>query len=100
MSLDKPEPSIDATAVDTFANQGTELGRPPASKPVPLEHDPGITRWAILICAGVFATTMSQPAVLRLPFQNLLKADLHVSRETMSSFFAVRTQMATGPPLK
>jgi predicted MFS family arabinose efflux permease len=34
---------------------------------------------------------MSQPAVLRLPFQNLLKADLHVSREAMASFFALST---------
>ena len=50
-----------------------------------------LTRWAVLIGAGVFATTMSQPAVLRLPFQNLLKADLHVSRETMASFFALST---------
>ena len=45
----------------------------------------------MLIGAGVFATTMSQPAVLRLPFQNLLKADLHVSRATMASFFALST---------
>lgn len=50
-----------------------------------------LTRWAVLIGAGVFATTMSQPAVLRLPFQNLLKADLHVSREAMASFFALST---------
>ncbi len=50
-----------------------------------------LTRWAVLIGAGVFATTMSQPAVLRLPFQNLLKADLHVSRATMASFFALST---------
>ena len=50
-----------------------------------------LTRWAVLIGAGVFATTMSQPAVLRLPFQNLLKADLHASREAMASFFALST---------
>lgn len=50
-----------------------------------------LTRWAVLIGAGVFATTMSQPAVLRLPFQNLLKADLHVSRQMMASFFALST---------
>ena len=34
---------------------------------------------------------MSQPAVLRLPFQNFLKADLHVSRATMATFFALST---------
>jgi len=50
-----------------------------------------LTRWAVLIGAAVFATTMSQPAVLRLPFQNLLKVDLHASRQAMASFFAVST---------
>jgi predicted MFS family arabinose efflux permease len=55
-------------------------------------HEHGsLNRWFILIGAGVFATTMSQPAVLRLPFQNLLKADLHVSRQMMASFFALST---------
>lgn len=49
----------------------------------------GLARWVVLIGAGFFATTMAQPAVLRLPFQNLLKADLHVSREAMAAFFAV-----------
>ena len=47
--------------------------------------------WAVLIGAGVFATTMSQPAVLRLPFQNFLKTDLHASRQAMASFFALST---------
>ncbi|MBZ5697119.1 MAG: MFS transporter [Acidobacteriia bacterium] len=55
------------------------------------KEKPHLARWALLIGAGVFATTMSQPAVLRLPFQNLLKADLHVSRQAMASFFAVST---------
>ena len=50
-----------------------------------------LTRWAVLIGAGVFATTMSQPAVLRLPFQNFLKSDLHASRQAMASFFALST---------
>ena len=82
MSADHPEPFLGAIAPDAGATHG------PA---VPRENEPSVTRWAILICAGVFATTMSQPAVLRLPFQNLLKSDLHVSREMMSSFFAVST---------
>jgi Na+/melibiose symporter-like transporter len=64
----------------------------------PLESGPGdhphtepprLFRWALLIGAGVLATTLSQPIVLRLPFQNLLKANLHVSREAMAAFFAV-----------
>ena len=80
MSAELPKPFVDASAVDAVVEQ--------AEHP---SNEPSLTRWAILICAGVFATTMSQPAVLRLPFQNLLKADLHVSRETMSSFFAVST---------
>ncbi len=50
-----------------------------------------LTRWVVLLCAGVFATTMAQPSVLRLPFQYLLKTDLHVSRAAMASFFAVST---------
>jgi len=48
-----------------------------------------LRRWAALIGAGVFATTLAQPAVLRLPFQQLLKSQLQVSREAMAAFFAV-----------
>jgi predicted MFS family arabinose efflux permease len=50
-----------------------------------------LRRWVVLLSAGFFATTMAQPAVLRLPIQNLLKGDLHVSREAMASFFAIST---------
>ena len=32
---------------------------------------------------------LSQPSVLRIPFQNLLKNDLHVSRQAMAAFFAI-----------
>ena len=42
----------------------------------------------MLIGAGVFATTLAQPAVLKLPLQYLLKSDLHVSRDAMAAFFA------------
>jgi predicted MFS family arabinose efflux permease len=59
----------------------------------------GLARWVVLLSAGFFATTMAQPAVLRLPFQNLLKADLHVSREAMASFFAVSTMAWYFKPL-
>jgi predicted MFS family arabinose efflux permease len=52
---------------------------------------PHLTRWAVLIGTAVFATTMPQTAILRLPFQNLLKSDLHISREAMASFFALNT---------
>jgi Na+/melibiose symporter-like transporter len=84
VSADIPEPYLDAPAADAIAT---------AAEPVPVSppSHTSLTRWAILIGAGVFATTMSQPAVLRLPFQNLLKANLHVSREAMASFFALST---------
>lgn len=48
-----------------------------------------LARWGTMIGAGVFATTLPQPAVLRLPFQYLLKAELRVSREAMAAFFAL-----------
>ena len=37
----------------------------------------------------MFATTLAQPAVIKLPLQNLLKTDLHVAPEGMAFFFAV-----------
>ena len=43
---------------------------------------------AIVIIIGVFATTLAQPQVLgRLPLQNLLKNELHVSKSLNASFF-------------
>ena len=83
MSAEIPEPFLDTAAADAVVT---------AAEPSPGQTGrTSLTRWAILIGAGVFATTMSQPAVLRLPFQNLLKTDLHVSREVMASFFALST---------
>lgn len=42
----------------------------------------------IVIIAGVVATTLGQPEVLgRLPLQNLLKNELHVSRAANAAFF-------------
>lgn len=49
---------------------------------------PELGRWAVLVGAGVFATTLAQPAVLKLPLQRLLKTDLHVTRDAMAAFFA------------
>jgi predicted MFS family arabinose efflux permease len=77
------KPDIPDSLVEATAPAAVE-------KPSDTAHG-SLTRWAILIGAGVFATTMSQPAVLRLPFQNLLKADLHVSRQSMSLFFSIST---------
>lgn len=43
---------------------------------------------AVIIVVGVFATTMAQTQVLgRLPLQNLLKNELHVSRTENAAFF-------------
>jgi predicted MFS family arabinose efflux permease len=50
---------------------------------------PHLTRWAFIIGAGIFATTLSQPLALKIPFQHLLKNDLHVSRQAMAAFFAI-----------
>jgi hypothetical protein len=47
-----------------------------------------LTYAAIVIVVGVFATTLAQPQVLgRLPIQNLLKNELHVSRSANAAFF-------------
>lgn len=61
------------------------------SAPIVEAEKPELFRWAILIGAGVFATTFPQPASLRLPIQFLLKTQLHSSREGMASFFALAT---------
>ncbi|AIE87708.1 MFS transporter [Fimbriimonas ginsengisoli] len=43
---------------------------------------------ALIIIAGIFATTLAQPQVMgKLPLQHLLKDNLHVSREAMARFF-------------
>ncbi len=80
MSLEHPEPLIDASSAAVI-EQVVEPGH----------NEQSLARWAFLIGAGVFATTLSQPGVISLPFQNLLKSDLHVSREAMASFFAIST---------
>ena len=47
---------------------------------------------ALVIIVGIFATTLPQPAVLgKLPLQNLLKNELHLSKTAVSSFFFVGT---------
>jgi hypothetical protein len=47
-----------------------------------------MTHVAIVIIVGIFATTLAQPLVLaRLPLQNLLKNELHVSRTANAAFF-------------
>jgi len=51
-------------------------------------HDKAVTYAAIVIVAGVFATTLAQTEVLaRLPLQNLLKNELHADRTANAAFF-------------
>lgn len=68
--------------------KGAASAEAPESQPGGTERH-ALVRWIALLSAGFFATTMAQPVVLRLPIQNLLKTDLHVSRESMALFFAV-----------
>jgi MFS family permease len=42
----------------------------------------------VMIVAGIFITTLAQPAVLgKLPLQNILKNTLHIARADMAGFF-------------
>src|SRR5215813_12760484 len=53
-----------------------------------LRPDRALTCAALVIIAGVFATTLAQTEVLaRLPLQNLLKNQLHVDRTANAAFF-------------
>jgi predicted MFS family arabinose efflux permease len=59
---------------------------------VPVERawgpDKALKYAALVIVAGVLATTLAQPQVLaRLPLQNLLKNELHVDRTANAAFF-------------
>jgi len=47
------------------------------------------TGWAFLIGAGIFATTLSQSAVLKLPLYNLLSDELKEPLQATSLFFAI-----------
>jgi predicted MFS family arabinose efflux permease len=50
--------------------------------------DKTVTYAAIVIVVGVLATSLAQPqALARLPLQNLLKNELHVSRTANAAFF-------------
>ena len=90
--LQAPGATLTATTQDAangFMSVSANLGADiPVAKTQYTER-PQLTRWVVLIGAATFATTMSQTGILRLPFQNLLKSELNVSREAMASFFAV-----------
>ena len=90
--LQAPGATLTATTQDAangFMSVSANLGADiPVAKTQYTER-PQLTRWVVLIGAATFATTMSQTGILRLPFQNLLKSELNVSREAMASFFAL-----------
>ena len=76
-------------AASEFASVSANLGADIPVAETQYTERPQLTRWVVLIGAATFATTMSQTGILRLPFQNLLKSELNVSREAMASFFAL-----------
>jgi MFS family permease len=54
----------------------------------PAQQPSGFAIAAILIVVGVIATTLSQPQVLgRLPLQNMMKNEMHISRADSAGFF-------------
>ena len=58
------------------------------TNPAPDRDNSALLHAAIIIVVGIFATTLAQPQVLgKLPLQNLLKNELHVSRTLNASFF-------------
>ncbi|HEY7678807.1 MAG TPA: hypothetical protein VIG69_17165, partial [Candidatus Methylomirabilis sp.] len=75
----------DAVAAAAIPPEGVAV---PPKRGAKAAEQAELVRWAFLIGAGVFATTLSQPGVLKLPLQNLLKTDLQASREAMAAFFA------------
>jgi len=61
------------------------MAAPSATRPRP---DRALVYAALVIVAGVLATTLAQTQVLaRLPLQNLLKNELHVDRTANAAFF-------------
>jgi hypothetical protein len=49
----------------------------------------GVRRWAFVIGAGIFATTLAQSQSLSLPLRNLLHNELHATLPQISFFFGV-----------
>src|SRR6516164_8658497 len=61
------------------------MAAPPATRQRP---DRALVYAALVIVAGVLATTLAQTQVLaRLPLQNLLKNELHADRTANAAFF-------------
>jgi predicted MFS family arabinose efflux permease len=54
-----------------------------------LELSGGSRRWAFVIGAGIFATTLAQSNSLDLPLRDLLKNEFHAPLHTISQFFGI-----------
>jgi hypothetical protein len=60
----------------------------PTSTPTQKQPNRALIYAALVIIAGVLATTLAQTQVLaRLPLQNLLKNELHADRTANAAFF-------------
>jgi BT1 family len=49
----------------------------------------GVRRWAFVIGAGIFATTLAQSQALSLPLRDLLSDSLHATLPAISLFFGI-----------
>jgi predicted MFS family arabinose efflux permease len=58
-----------------------------------------LRRTTLIVGAGVLATTLAQPGVLRLPLQQVLKTELGVSPHEMAAFFAAAALAWYAKPL-
>lgn len=59
-----------------------------AQRPESQARQFGLGNAAILVAAGILATTLAQPGVLSgLPLRNMIKNEMHLSRSATSAFF-------------
>lgn len=72
--------------------ESRQITGPGTDEGLPTTHiaDTNPLHLALIIIAGIFATTLPQPQVLgKLPLQHILKNELHVTRDQMATFFLV-----------
>ncbi len=66
------------------------MDQPVTETPPSRVESKNISLIVLFVALGIFATTLPQPQVLgKIPLQNLLKSELHVSRTEMSGFFLI-----------
>jgi hypothetical protein len=82
---DQGRPAAAVWYVATFADSAEPVTGMAASTK---DRDRTLIHAAIIIVAGILATTLAQTQVLaRLPLQNLLKNELHLDRSSNAAFF-------------